>query len=80
MSVVADELGLKELTTFETQDMVGTMQWRGGPILVLLHLSWGNMADVKKARIYAHHVPETENDEFLKLVMERLGKMAEIDE
>ena len=48
--------------------------------MVLLRLSWGNTSDVKKARIYAHHVPETEGDAFWKLVMERLGEMAEIDE
>jgi hypothetical protein len=77
MIVVAEELGLKEVTIFGTQDIVGTMQWRGGPILILLHLSWGTMTKVLKARIYAHHIEGTENDEFLKLVMERFGEMIE---
>ena len=80
MRVIADKLMLEELTTFETQDMVGTVQWRGGPILMLLHLSWGNMDDVRKARIYAHHIPDTERDEFWKFVMERLGEVAQVEE
>ena len=75
MSVIAKELGIKDMTTFETQDIVGTMQWRGGDILVLLHLSLGDMANVKELKIWAHHVEKTEDSEFRKLVIIRLKDM-----
>ncbi len=68
-------LRLKNATIFETQDMVGTMEWRGGNILVLLHLSWGDMSNVEKLRVYAHHIEETECDEFWKLVTEKLKEV-----
>lgn len=75
MSIIASELRFKVATTFETQDIVGTMLWRGGDILVLLHLSFGDMANVQQLKIWAHHVGEIEDSEFRKLVTEKLRDM-----
>jgi hypothetical protein len=75
MSIIASELRLKEMTTFDTQDIVGTMQWRGGEILVLLDLSSGDMANVKELKVWAHHVENTEDSEFQKLVIAKFKDM-----
>jgi len=80
MIVVARELGMEERKTFETGDIVGTMQWRGGTILVMLHLSSGDMVFTEKIEIYAHHVEETEYDEFWKLVIEMLKDIIRVEE
>jgi hypothetical protein len=75
MVVVARWLRMEEIKTFETGDIVGTMQWRGGVILAMLHLSYGDMIYTERIKVYAHHVEETEYDEFWKLVVEMLKDM-----
>ncbi len=72
MSIIANELRLKDVAIFDTQDMVGTMQWRGKEILVLLHLSWGTMDSVQKLKVWAHHIEEIEDDELWKLIITML--------
>lgn len=80
MLSVALYLRLKNFSSFETQDLVGTMEWRGGDILVLLHLSWGEMNNVQKLKVYVHHVEETEYDEFWKLVTEKLKEIIKTED
>ena len=72
MIVVARELRLEEIKTYETGDIIGTMRWRGGVILVMLHLSFGDMVYTERIKVYAHNVEETEYSEFWKLVTEIL--------
>ena len=80
MIVMARELRMGDIKTFETGDIVGTMQWRGDVILVVLHLSSGDMIFTEKIKIYAHHIEETEYDEFWKLIGEILKEYISIDE
>jgi hypothetical protein len=75
MIAIARHLRMGDIKTFETGDIVGTMQWRGGVILVMLHLSFGDMIFTEKIKVYAHHVEETEIGEFWKLVTELLKDM-----
>lgn len=79
MGIIANELRLKEMTIFDTRDIVGTMQWRGGEVLVLLDLSYGDMANVKELKVWAHHVEKTEDGEFLKLLIAKLRDMASVE-
>ncbi len=80
MSEVVDKLELKEAATFSTEDAVGTMEWRGMTILVVIHVSWGNITDVRKIKILVHHLEETEDSEFWKLVVERLKTIVNVEE
>jgi hypothetical protein len=72
MIVIARYLRMEERKTYETGDIVGTMQWRGSTILVMLHLSRGDVIYTEEIKIYAHHVEDTEDSEFWKLVGEIL--------
>jgi hypothetical protein len=69
MTKVAERLDLEDIVLHKTDDITGTMKWRGGDILVLLHLSWGDMDKAEKIRVFAHHLEDTEGDEFFRLVM-----------
>jgi len=80
MIEIAEKLDLKNVATFDTGDAVGTMEWRGMTILVMIHLSWGNIADVRKIKIWVHHLEETEDSEFWKLVVERLKTIVSVEE
>jgi hypothetical protein len=71
MTKIADRLNLEDIILHKTEDITGTMKWRGGNVLVLLHLSWGDTNNAEKIRIFVHHLEDTETDEFFKLVMER---------
>ncbi len=77
---VVEKLELKEVETFSTEDVVGTMEWSGVTILVMIHLSWGNITDVHKIKIFVHHLEETEDSEFWKLVVERLKTIVSVEE
>lgn len=79
MSIIANELRLKDMAIFDTQDIVGTMQWRGGVILVLLGLSSGDMANVQTLKLWVHRVEETEDSEFRKLVIAILKDMIDVE-
>jgi hypothetical protein len=79
MSIIANELRLKDMAIFDTQDIVGMMQWRGGEILVLLGLSSGDMANVQTLKLWVHHVEETEDNEFQKFVIAILKDMIDIE-
>ena len=69
MKKVAEKMGLEDIAVYKTEDMIGTMKWRGADILILIHISWGDMDNVEKIRILAHHLEDTEADEFFRLVM-----------
>ena len=77
MTKIAEILGLEDIVLHKTEDITGTMKWRWGNILVLLHLSWGDIYKVDKIKIFVHHIEDTETDEFFKLVMERFKGIAE---
>lgn len=70
MKKIAEILGLEDIVLHKTEDITGTMKWRGGNILVLLHLSWGDINDAEKIKIFVHHMEDTETGEFFKLAME----------
>ena len=70
MKKIAERLDMEDIALHKTEDITGTMKWRGGNVLVLLHLSWGDMYDAEKIRIFVHHLEDTETDEFFKLAME----------
>lgn len=80
MIEITEKLELKNVATFDTEDAVGTMEWRGMTILVMVHISWGNIADVRKIKIWVHHLEETEDSEFWKLVVERLKTIVSVEE
>ncbi len=80
MSEVVEKFELKEVATFSTEDTVGTMMWRGMTILVMIHISWGNITDVRKIKIWVHHLEETEDSEFWKLVVERSKTIVSVEE
>jgi hypothetical protein len=67
---IAHMLGLEDIVFHRTNDITGIMQWRGGNVLVLLHLEWGDINDTEKVMIYVHHLEYTEISEFFKLMME----------
>lgn len=73
---IAERLGLEDITLHKTDDITGTINWRGGNILVLLHLSWGDVNKAEKIKMFVHHLEDTETDEFFKLIMERLKGIA----
>lgn len=79
MSIIANELRLKDMAIFDTQDIVGMMKWRGGQILVLLELSSGNMSNVQTLKLFVHHVEETEDSEFRKLVIAALKDIIDVE-
>lgn len=58
MSEVVKRMGLGNAAQFPTEDVAGTYNWRGEDILILIHLSWGELDAVEKVRLYAHHVNE----------------------
>lgn len=76
MKSIAERLGLEDIVLHKTDDITGTMKWRGGNILVFLHLSWGDIDNVEKIGIFVHHLEDTETSEFFKLVMERFKGIA----
>jgi len=76
MTKIADVLGLEDIVLHKTDDITGTMQWRGGNVLVLLHLSWGETNNAEKIRIFVHHLEDTETGEFFKLVIEMFKGIA----
>ena len=76
MKKIAERLVLEDIALHKTEDITGTMKWRGGNVLVLLHLSWGDMNNAEKIRIFVHHLEDTETDEFFKLAMERFKDIA----
>jgi hypothetical protein len=76
MKKIAEKLDLEDIVLHKTEDITGTMKWRGGNILVLLHLSWGDTNNAEKIRIFVHHLEDTETDEFFKLAMERFKGIA----
>ena len=76
MKKIAEILDLEDIVLHKTDDITGTMKWRGGNVLVLLHLSWGDMNNAEKIRIFVHHLEDTEIGEFFKLVMERFKGIA----
>jgi hypothetical protein len=76
MKKIAEILELEDIVLHKTEDITGTMKWRGGNILVLLHLSWGDTNNAEKIRIFVHHLEDTETDEFFKLAMERFKGIA----
>lgn len=76
MKKIAERLDMEDIALHKTEDITGTMKWRGGNVLVLLHLSLGDMYDAEKIRIFAHHLEDTETDELFKLVMERFKGIA----
>ncbi len=80
MSDVVEKLELKEVATFSTEDAIGTMKWRGMTVLVMVHISWGNISDIRKIKIFVHHLEETEDSEFWKLVVERLKTIMAVEE
>ncbi len=65
-------LGFEDIVLHKTDDVLGTMKWRGGNVLVLLHLSWGDVDKAEKIKVFVHHLEDTEKGEFFKLIMERL--------
>lgn len=67
---IAEILGLEDIVFHRTDDITGIMQWRGGNVLVLLHLAWGDINDADTIGIFAHHLEDTEISEFFKLIME----------
>lgn len=73
---IVERLGLEDIVYHRTDDITGVMQWRGGNVLVLLHLVWGDINDTQKVEIFVHHVEDTEIDEFFKLVMELFRDIA----
>lgn len=76
MKKIAEILDLEDIALHKTDDITGTMRWRGGNVLVLLHLSWGDMNNAEKIRIFVHHLEDTEISEFFKLAMERFKGIA----
>lgn len=76
MKKITEILNMEEVVLHKTDDITGTMKWRGGNILILLHLSWGDIYKVDKIKIFVHHLEDTETDEFFKLVMERFKGIA----
>lgn len=76
MKKIAGKLDMEDIVLHKTDDITGTMQWRGGNVLVLLHLSWGEINNAEKIRIFVHHLEDTETDEFFKLVMEMFKGIA----
>ena len=72
LKTIADKFKLEGVKAFKTEDVIGTMRWRGTDILVTLHLSWGLMAKSEKIRIYVHHLKEEEQDELFGLLLERV--------
>lgn len=72
MTKIAEILQLENMAIFKSEDIVGTMSWKNVPILVLLHLSWGDMDKVEKIRVYAHHLDESEKDDFWILIRDVL--------
>jgi len=73
---IAEILGLEDVVFHRTGDITGIMQWRGGNVLVLLHLTWEDINDADKIEIFAHHLEDTEISEFFKLVMELFRDIA----
>ena len=74
---IAELLELEDIVLYKkTEDIIGTMKWRGGNVLVLLHLSWGDIDNTEKIRIFVHHLEDIETSEFFKLVMERFRGIA----
>jgi hypothetical protein len=73
---IAEILGLEDIVFHRTDDITGIMRWRGGNVLVLLHLAWGDINDADKIGIFAHHLEDTEISEFFKLVMELFRDIA----
>ena len=72
---VAEILGLDEINLFSTEDIVGTMKFKGQTILVLIHLSWGEIDRVKKIRIFAHHIDNVDSDELDTIFINRLEEV-----
>lgn len=65
---VAEILGLDEINLF-------TMKFKGQTILVLIHLSWGEIDRVKKIRIFAHHIDNVDSDELDTIFINRLEEV-----
>lgn len=76
MDELAEMLGLDGIVTFQTDDVCGTMKWRGGNILILIHLSVGYINRAEKVRIFAHHLDITEEGDFWTLAREKLKDVA----
>jgi len=72
MTKIAEILKLDDMKVLKSEDIVGTMNWEGAPIAVLIHLSWGDMDKAEKIRIFAHHIDENEEEDFWVLIGERL--------
>jgi len=73
MTKIAEMLKLDDVKVLKSEDIVGTMDWEGVPIAVLLHLSWGDMDNAEKIRIFAHHLDENEEEDFWALIEEKLN-------
>lgn len=65
---VAEILGLDEINLFSTEDIVGTMKFKGQTI-------WGEIDRVKKIRIFAHHIDNADSDELDTIFINRLEKV-----
>lgn len=64
---IATIMDLKDVHIFHaTEDAIGTTIFRNHPILVLIHTSWGTLNEVKKIRLYAHHVDENNSEKLME--------------
>lgn len=68
MIEVAEMLGLEDAAAFKSEDVVGTLKLKDENILVLLHLSWGDVDSVEKVRIYAHHLDEDSEKKLWEMI------------
>lgn len=73
---IAEKLDLEDIVFHKTDDITGIMKWKGGNILVLFHLTWGDINDTEKMGIFVHHLEDTDVSEFFRFIMERLRDIA----
>lgn len=69
MTKIAEMLKLDDVKVLKSEDIVGTMNWEGVPIAVLIHLSLGDMDKAEKIRIFAHHIDENEEEDFWESIV-----------
>jgi len=72
LNEIAYILGLDEITLFSTEDIVGTIKYKDKTILVLIHLSWGEIDRVQKIKVYTQYVADEDTDELDNIFVNRL--------